>query len=68
MSNANRYGVFATSAVRVGRDGSSAIATGEPETLCASFDEAYEAAQALGGDRWVIHTKAGSSEYVEAVS
>jgi hypothetical protein len=67
MNNAARYGVYTTEAVQVGRSGSSAVATGSPESTHGTFDAAYEAAQAAGGDRWVIG-RAGSSEYVEVQS
>ena len=67
MNNGSRYGVFAMGAVRVGRDGSSAVATGDAESRHETFDAAYEAAQSAGGGRWVIG-RAGDSEYVEVAS
>ena len=66
-NNAARYGVYTADAAQVGRSGSSAVATGSPESTHGTFDAAYEAAQAAGGGRWVIG-RAGDSEFVEVVS
>lgn len=61
-----KFGVYEQTAVSVDRSGYSARAVGSPVATAASFDEAYDAALSLGGDRWVI-SSVGSSEYVEAV-
>lgn len=60
-----RFCVAAPQDVIVGPRGSSATLRSDAQVPFeySSFDEAYDAAAAAGGDRWVIST-VGSSEYV----
>ena len=62
------YGQYDTSLVHVSRDGYSATLRdpGLVDLAYSSFDEAYEAAQKLGGNRWVIG-RTGDSEFVPEV-
>ena len=58
------FGVYRVESVQIKTGGYSAAAIGTPESEHATFDDAFEAAQAAGGNRWVI-SNVGSSEYVE---